>query len=825
MAKRWKLLCLILALVMVLGAFAGCKKKEEDNPTTDDPIEEPPAPVETVEEIDLSEYTIVRPFSSVKKQMSSILVSAVADFKTAVDTLTGSDVKLEDDQVNAADSAKKEILIGYTNRPESQTAMEGLEEGKHQFSIRRIDNKLVIVGHTQELVTRGLAYLTENYVSKSTGEGKFEFAKDETVTKSYKFHEIITDEMPKYEVIYSMSANDSVKNASEGVWKYLNSLTTQDAVLGTDFFNFANGIEELFSRSGIVVGTTQHPRTQELLAEADYFSWTMETDSDQIYLFGSDNDSIEAVCAYMQNLIAAGKVETAAKTTVRITKGDPVVGTGAEWSSQIPRYNGGTLHSIEEFSENYFRLYYTGTTRAAYNEYQAKVLAAGYKLYSANELEGNVYKTYKNGTLMLHSYYLENEKTVSIAVTPLKNFTDYPLAPVSDSKVTDPAMSVIAMDYMKISGTDGAGFIFTMPDGSYVVIDGGHGRKGSWKVKEPQEQQVDDKGNPVFAEDGNPVYVEEFVITYEGVSSKLYNYMKENNQRTDGKILIRAWIITNAKSDHYGAFVDFAADHAAEVTLEYFVAQFDYDKQTMSADGSGNNKGNGKEVQAIMDAKRMFQGTKYIVPMMGQKMYFGTMETTFLYTAEAFCHADPDNVGDHSLVFRSVFEGNSFLFTSDIGLDVLKIVTKNYTEATLKSTFVQVPSHGTVGRRDFWNAAQPTYLIICTSEKDAYMATTTDKAFIKYATELVDGQDNPLIKAVFDGESRYEVETAKFPYVYVEEPEGTVDGDFTTNQDTMTWGDLFANGTSGPSPDHRPGDYDTEKDSTTWEDMITPATA
>ena len=830
MAKRWKIVSLLLALAMVLGAFAGCRKEEEESPS-EQPIDTAPQPL--VDTIDLAEYTVIRPYDGSEDKVSTLLMDAITSFKTTVDTLTGSDVELLVDTEVPQEEAAKEILIGFTDRPESQTAQNELPEGKHAFSIRKIGNKLTIVGHTQELVAKGLEYFAQTYVSKSEGNGSFDVDVDLNYTKTYKYHEIIKEKMPQYEVIYGMSANNSVKSTTESLWVFVNRYTDQKAVLGTDYYRPSNGIEELFSRSCIVVGATNHPRTQELMATADYFSWAIETDHDQIYLFGTDNDSIKAVCRYMETLMLGCKLQSD-ETTIRICKSEPIVGSGNEWGNQIPKFNGGSMDSVEEFQEHYYRLYYTGATRAAYNEYQAKVLSAGYEPYGSNALEGNVYKTYKNDTMMLHVYYLDNEKTVSVSMTPLEYFTDYPTRAVSDEIVTEPKMGVISMDYSKISNTDGSGFIFTMADGSYVIIDGGHGRKTTSVAT--NIPVFDKDGNPTYDEDGKMVYEKETVVTYEGTSGKIYNYLKENNKRPDGKILIRAWIITNAKTDHYGAFANFAEDYGSKVTLQYLVAQFDYEKQikTGTADGgSGVNAGNGADVDKIMKAQKKFDGSKHIVPLAGQRMYFGTMEVSFLYTAEVFCHENPDNVGDHSLVFRAVFgnddEKSSFLFVSDIGIDVLKILTKNYTSATLQSDFVQAPNHGDTGQISFWLETMPKYLLVGTTKADADLATTNNKAYIQYALSLVDENGDPVIKMVFNGDSRFGIDTADVPFIYdilIADPMygiGDYDGE---EEDKIGWGDLSDGEIGIPNPDHRPGDYyEGDKDSTSWEDLISPVTA
>ena len=821
MAKHWKILCLLLALVMVLSILAGCKKKEEEE-------EEEPATTET---IDLAEYTVVRPENKSDGAMSTFLSEELKSFLASVQELTGAETKAVGDENSPGDSEAKEILIGQTSRAESATAIAELP-GEHAFAVRKIGNKLVIVGHTQELVAKGMNYLLETYVSKSEKDGTFEIDLELNYSKELFYHEIVTDSIPQYELLTSITANGSITDAAELVFLQINRNTEQEPLKGVDNANSYGGKEAMENLPAIVVGPTEFDRTKELMAEADYFSWAFETNHKQIYLFGADNKAIKAVCDYMVLLIDAAIIKTDDGVTVRISKDDPIVGSGAEWSNQIPRYAAGKdeedrhlLDSVEEFQENYFRLYYTKTDIDTYNEYNAKVVDAGYSLYSENELGDNVYKTYKSETLMLHTYFLKNnmkaaESTVSVIVTPLENFVDYPLSAESDKKVTAPSMGLACMEYTKMTSTGGAGFVYTLADGSYVIIDGGFGAM----YKDVEVPKVDENGDPVLDADGKQIKEKKKEMYYEGHSGQLYDYLADNNKREDGEILIRAWIITNANSDQYGCFADFATNFADEVTLEYFVAQFDYDKQ-IKGTTTGVANGNGAHVDKIMAAMREFDGVEHIVPLVGQKMYFGEFGLDFLYTAEMLCHLNPENVGDHSLVFKAYFAGHTFLHTSDIGLDALDKITAHYRSNVLKSDFVQAPEHGQIGSRQFWNYASPTYLIINNTKQKADIAVGSNGAYIAYAMGMKDDDGNAVIKAVFDGQSKFIFETAKFPFTYIPGDPTFGNGNYDTDQDTGSWGDLTENEIVGPSEDHQPGDYDENKDSTSWEDMVSPTAA
>jgi glyoxylase-like metal-dependent hydrolase (beta-lactamase superfamily II) len=84
----------------------------------------------------------------------------------------------------------------------------------------------------------------------------------------------------------------------------------------------------------------------------------------------------------------------------------------------------------------------------------------------------------------------------------------------------------------------GQGQIFTLADGSFILVDGGH--------------QVYD-------------------------AEQVYRSLKYLNERPDGKIVIAAWILTHDHRDHSGAIEEMAEKFASEITVEQIILNNDPD--------------------------------------------------------------------------------------------------------------------------------------------------------------------------------------------------------------------------------------------------------
>ncbi len=151
----------MLAVSLAAALLCACKK-EPAKP--DDPIEKgPDFPLKWTDEADA--YTIVR--ADVAPRTVDSAMKAV---RTAIKEAYGVSPKVQNDLDSAAGlsaeelTAKREILIGLTNRPETEQVQATLSES--EFAVRVVGNKLVILGYTDALTVRAAEWFINNVVGK-----------------------------------------------------------------------------------------------------------------------------------------------------------------------------------------------------------------------------------------------------------------------------------------------------------------------------------------------------------------------------------------------------------------------------------------------------------------------------------------------------------------------------------------------------------------------------------------------------------------------------------------------------------------------------------
>lgn len=157
--KFCKLVCLLLCALFIFGCFIGCGKTDtatQSSPSTNTVFSTDD--VKFIDENNESVYDIVRPENGAMdiagylfKQMKEKLGIAS---KNISDSNDGSD--------------KYEILVGFTNRPESATAKQYLIDNiggrSDDYIIATIGKKIVILGMTEDATQKATEYFVANYL-------------------------------------------------------------------------------------------------------------------------------------------------------------------------------------------------------------------------------------------------------------------------------------------------------------------------------------------------------------------------------------------------------------------------------------------------------------------------------------------------------------------------------------------------------------------------------------------------------------------------------------------------------------------------------------
>ena len=214
--------------------------------------------------------------------------------------------------------------------------------------------------------------------------------------------------------------------------------------------------------------------------------------------------------------------------------------------------------------------------------------------------------------------------------------------------------------------------IFTLADGSYIIVDGG--------------QSAD--------------------------AEQVYRTLSYMNERPDGKIVIAAWFLTHAHADHTGALGSLAASEwASEITIEQMILNpvaKSYRWRT-EYDPYGWYAGFSAEFDNIKTVTAKFaQGENYqlILPHMGQVMHIRNAEVEMLTVGDEDMYPVIfNNDNGQSLAFRVTFPGvtidgadQSVMILGDSALDQTYNVYFPLMCGELYADIIQVSHHGLGGQ-------------------------------------------------------------------------------------------------------------------------------
>ncbi|MBE6607183.1 MAG: exo-alpha-sialidase [Ruminococcaceae bacterium] len=176
-----KITVYLLVLSTILALAAGCKN---DTNSEKDPSQNEEA------FIDISNYAIVR-----RDKVDKIVVTKTANIKLAILDKLGADLPVQTDWYNPntpPDPNAKEILVDQTNRKESQDALAKLEAKEDDAYIIEItENKIVILGKTQNSTLRAIEYFMQNYVFTSTKSNCLGAVEEKSLILDYTFGNIL----------------------------------------------------------------------------------------------------------------------------------------------------------------------------------------------------------------------------------------------------------------------------------------------------------------------------------------------------------------------------------------------------------------------------------------------------------------------------------------------------------------------------------------------------------------------------------------------------------------------------------------------------------
>lgn len=312
---------LLLFAMLFLSSCKGSGKPPVDTGVSAEPI----LPEQ------LKGYSLVRP-----QMTSEGVISGASDLYEAMLTLLGGTPDFGTDFLEAgkeADSSKKEILVGHTNRPETAQVLETLKAG--EFAVAAVGNKLVITGFTEAFTPLAVQWFLANYLTGTAAE----IPGDLRHTGTAEAITLVDAGKPLYRLIRAQYATDGAMDGMYRIAEALENLGSGTPDVKTDSAAHDSEAPE------ILVGQTNYDEFNNLKESCAPDTYGIYYVGQKIILFGwTDEDVTLAVDAFVENLKYASYTDKDGKVSVSYPRENIVASNNAGYYGDLPSARrGGTM--------------------------------------------------------------------------------------------------------------------------------------------------------------------------------------------------------------------------------------------------------------------------------------------------------------------------------------------------------------------------------------------------------------------------------------------------------------------------------------------------
>lgn len=316
---------------------------------------------------------------------------------------------------------------------------------------------------------------------------------------------------------------------------------------------------------------------------------------------------------------------------------------------------------------------YTDVTgNSCMDGYGAALADAGYTLYAQNDLNGNLFSTWVSGEQIVTLSYLESREEFSILLEPMRDLPGLEQDNIYENK--NIPCKVILAPTSHTGRENGICLIFQLCDGSYIIVDGGHGIGFYPGEKQGYEETYDDNAEEIYQ------------ILYEHAPDK-------------DNIVIAAWFFSHPHWDHIGAIGPFADLYGDTVKVEQFV--LNHPNQKTIQQMWDNSDANLLYVTKMQNAFAKFTSPKIIEAHAGQVFYIRNAVIQVLCTWELQtqykrAYESVDKMNSASLILDISICDERLIMLGDSGAGSTYYLNKLY-GSWLKADMLTVAHHGYQG--------------------------------------------------------------------------------------------------------------------------------
>lgn len=685
MKKFRSIVLILLAFTLIIGLIS-CKKNKEDDDTS-----------EPVPEISFLDYAVIRSEKSSVKLLDEISV-----LYGKLMSASGQANAYESDYLangTEPDTEAKEILIGNTNRLETQDALSQISGNEYIIAV--MGNKIVITGKTDSLTVAAVRYFVDTYLGDSANGM---LAGDLFYKASADVANIVEDGVAKYTLICD-SDNYIDKDMMGRAYNIMRSVTGVAIPTGDDAAaDDPNAFQILF-------GNTSYEATAQVAAVTKPEGYTIDFVGNKIVVFAWTAQGMDsAITAFSDILSYSCYTDESGKSTLSILKDKISSDKGnANYYKDVPFEVGGRgVDRIYDAGDNTMMLYWADAGTEAFGAYTAKLEENGFAKHQSLDNNSIASATYAKKKASVHVYYLK--RTSELRVITQNNAT-LPVNSYDYTKVCEPAVTQLGLDYSVANTAGGMGYLIRLEDGTFVVIDGGH--------------------------------------SYQSNVKNLYELMLAQKPDEVEDIVISAWIVTHGHGDHCGAWVALkSSSYADKVTVKMLVGNDPSDYTHSTLDGTGHIFPHGQRYKD-------FPGCVYMKAHTGQQFQFPGVTINMLYAPE---DVYPEFMFElncaATIAFDVIINANEtreetrFLFLADVTEVGAERIVDMYGE-DLNYDVVQVGHHGNKGGNlELYQLCDPSVALWSSEKAWATNPTPLNMAQNKWLLENVD-------KVIYSFEGNY----------------------------------------------------------------------
>ena len=712
------IIIVILCLFLTIAFFVtSCKKNNSgDSPDAIDPGV-------LIAGAEKSEFSIVYP-----ARWDDYEMNAAMDLKYAFSESYGSIPKLIDD---SDPENEYEILLGNTNRAESASVLEGLND--YGWVVCVIGNKIVINAKNGQFLSDAVEYFSQTYIGSV-----------EQLGINHISDHIENSEKQGQPYVISVGKN-SIYTVS--------CLSSGSSYLKSSALSFSKKLEKEQDVS-ISVSTSGIPSSGKaiLLASDDKINgWQISFEENGNISIIGQNDAL-AVCAL--NYFKSEYMKKDADGDILIQNPQTVTDAASDytrdgWLLATPAYEGGKLaqklydcgtgmqsDSGSPNAERSFMMVISETNAIHFSNYQYKLSDCGYTVDSENIVpcsngKNNLFYGYRKGDQYLWVYYLANTSEVRVIEdrisTPKSEFEysfNYDSNTSTEIYLYGMKYDPQGMGYGEEGGSteytnNGLFVIIKQADGSLFLIDGGF-------------------------------YVQATSEAVNGLWQFLHDITGKN---ANEKIVISCWFVTHPHNDHHALVSALISNYNKYLDLQRVMFNF-----PTSAEMDAGKMGIDGEIRTAV--RQFFPNVMFTKCHTGQSIQLGSLTIDVMTTHEDAVSATTGKTtisegNSMTSLLRFTFaDGTRYMELGDFTEERENSLLGMYSDAEFKCQISDIAHHGFNRVQRLYSKISARYILWSNYPSENWLTGTTAAKWRKTvsANNLQYVRDaNPNVEIFYSG--------------------------------------------------------------------------